>query len=66
MLRLPFLQHQNSADLALGQLWRFLVSPLFRIPLSARSAHPYVIGTSGKGKSKFNAIQPRGGLLRHT
>jgi len=53
MLHLPFLRRQNSDDLALGRLRRFPISPLFRVTASARTAHLYVIGMSGKGKSKL-------------
>jgi hypothetical protein len=53
MLHLPFLPHQNRGDLVLGRLGRFPISPLFRVTASARSAHLYVIGMSGKGKSKL-------------
>jgi hypothetical protein len=53
MLHLPFLHHQSSDDLVLGRLWRFPISPLVRVIASARTAHLYVIGMSGKGKSKL-------------
>ena len=53
MLHLPFLPHENSGDLVLGRLWRFPISPLVRVTASARTAHLYVIGMSGKGKSKI-------------
>jgi hypothetical protein len=53
MLHLPFLPHQNPSDLVLGCLWRFPISPLFRVTASARAAHLYVISMSGKGKSKL-------------
>jgi hypothetical protein len=53
MLHLPFLSHQNRADLVLGRLGRFPVSPLVRVTASARTAHLYAIGMSGKGKSKL-------------
>ena len=53
MPHLPFLRHQNSDDLVLGRLWRFPISPLVRVTASARTAHLYVIGMSGKGKSKL-------------
>jgi type IV secretory pathway VirB4 component len=53
MLHLPFLHHQNRGDLVLGRLWKFPISPLFRVTTSARNAHLYVIGMSGKGKSKL-------------
>ena len=52
-LNLPFLPHQNRADLVMGRLWRFPISPLVRVTASARTAHLYVIGMSGKGKSKL-------------
>jgi ABC-type antimicrobial peptide transport system ATPase subunit len=53
MLPLPFLPYQNRGDLVLGRLWRFPISPLVRVTASARTAHLYVIGTLGKGKSKL-------------
>ena len=36
-----------------GRIGRFGFSPLCRVPHQARSAHTYVIGVSGKGKSKL-------------
>jgi hypothetical protein len=53
MLHLPFLHHQNRGALVLGRLWRFPISPLVRVTASARTAHLYIIGMSGKGKSKL-------------
>ena len=53
MVRLPILPHRNPNDLILGRLWRFSVSPLVRVSASARTAYLYVIGMSGKGKSKL-------------
>jgi hypothetical protein len=53
MLRLPFLTRQNRADLILGRLGNSRFSPLFRVTSSERTAHLYVIGVSGKGKSKL-------------
>ena len=53
MLNLPFFQHRNKGDLILGRLGRFRYSPQLRISEAARTAHLYVIGSSGKGKSKF-------------
>ena len=53
MLTLPFLHHQNPGDLVLGCQWRFPISRLVRVTASARTAHLYVIGMSGKGKSKL-------------
>lgn len=53
MLHLPFLPQQNCDDIVLGRLSHFPISPLARVPVSARAAHMYVIGMSGKGKSKL-------------
>ena len=53
MLNLPFMQKRDSGDLVLGRLGRSRFSPHFRVPVSVRTAHLYVIGLSGKGKSKF-------------
>jgi hypothetical protein len=53
MLHLPFLPRRNSDDLVLGHVRRFPISPLFRVTAAARTAHLYVIGMSGKGKSKL-------------
>lgn len=53
MLHPPFLPRRNSGDLVLGSLWRLPISPLSRVTASARTAHLYVIGMSGKGKSKL-------------
>ena len=53
MLHLPFLSHQSPGGLILGSLRRFLVSSPVRVAASARAAHMYVIGMSGKGKSKL-------------
>ena len=40
-------------DLVLGRKSKFPLSPLVRVPASARAAHMYVIGMSGKGKSRL-------------
>ena len=53
MLHLPFSRHENNGDLVLGRLWKLPISPLVRVTASARTAHLYVIGMSGKGKSKL-------------
>jgi hypothetical protein len=53
MLHLPSLHHHNRGDLVLGRLWRFPISPLVRVTASARTVYLYVIGMSGKGKSKL-------------
>jgi hypothetical protein len=37
MLHLPFVLHQNRDKLVLGSLWRFPISPLFRVTASART-----------------------------
>jgi hypothetical protein len=53
MHHLSLLRHQDRDHLVLGRLRRFPLSPLFRLTASARAAHLYVIGMSGKGKSKL-------------
>jgi hypothetical protein len=53
MLHLPFLNHQNPGDLVLGHQRKSLISRLVRVTATARTAHMYVIGMSGKGKSKL-------------
>jgi hypothetical protein len=53
MLHLPFLLRQNNGDLVLGRAGKSRFSPLFRVTSSERTAHLYVIGVSGKGKSKL-------------
>ena len=53
MLHRPFLPHQNSGGLALGRLWNTPISPIIRVAAAARAALMYVIGMSGKGKSKL-------------
>ena len=52
MLHLPFHPHQSPGDLVLRSLWKLPFSPLVRVPTSARAAHRYVIGMSGKGRSR--------------
>ncbi|MHB8626383.1 MAG: type IV secretory system conjugative DNA transfer family protein [Aggregatilineales bacterium] len=37
----------------MGRLGRLDLFPLYRVPLKARASHLYVIGLSGKGKSKL-------------
>src|SRR5712692_2791312 len=53
MLYLPLLPRCRRGDLFLGRLGRFDLFPLYRIPLIHRASHLYVIGLSGKGKSKL-------------
>ena len=53
MVHLPFLFRQNTGDLVLERLGKFHISPLFRVTASACTAHIYVTGMSGKGKSKL-------------
>jgi hypothetical protein len=48
-----FLNHQNPGDLILGRQRRFPISRLVRVTAIARTARMYVIGMSGKGKSKL-------------
>ena len=50
---LPFFRSPYPGDLVLGQVGRFFFSPTYRVAASDRAAHMYVIGLSGKGKSKF-------------
>lgn len=50
---LPFLKPRHSDDLVLGQTGPFPFSPKYSVPGRARSAHMYVIGITGKGKSKL-------------
>jgi hypothetical protein len=52
-LRLSFLQRQNRDDLVSGRVGKSRFSPLFRVTSSERTAHLYVIGVSGKGKSRL-------------
>lgn len=53
MNHLPFFPWRKNGDLVLGRFWRFPISPLIRVSETARAAHLYAIGMSGKGKSKF-------------
>ncbi len=50
---LPFFSRPEHGDLALGRLGNFRFSPQFRINATERASHMYVIGLSGKGKSKL-------------
>ena len=50
---LPCFSQWNSDDIVLGRHGKYHFSPLYRVASSARTAHLYVIGLSGKGKSKF-------------
>src|SRR5579859_3670742 len=52
MLPLPFIRHKPG-DLVLGRTGPFRLFPKYQVPLKARAAHLYVIGLSGKGKSKL-------------
>ena len=51
---MPFLPFQfgKSSDLILGRAGTSYFSPLLRVSTKDRAAHHYVIGLSGKGKSK--------------
>ncbi len=54
MRRLPaWLHRRNPNDLVLGRTGPLPFSPLYTVPEHARSTHMYVIGITGKGKSKL-------------
>lgn len=53
MLDLSFLRKRQSGDLVLGRQGKYILSPPFQVSASARTAHLYVIGMRGKGKSKL-------------
>ena len=44
---------RDRGELVLGRCGPFPFSPLYRVPAQARSTHMYVIGVTGKGKSKL-------------
>ena len=51
---LPFRFHQNgSDDLVLGHIGPYSIFPKFRISQKVRRFHSYVVGLTGRGKSKF-------------
>src|SRR4051812_16752148 len=52
MWSLPFSSSRKN-DLLLGRTGPFFFFPKYRVPERARSAHMYVIGITGKGKSKL-------------
>jgi hypothetical protein len=43
----------RSTDLTLGHIGRWRLTPAVRLPQTERSGHLYVVGKTGKGKSKF-------------
>jgi len=49
----PFFRHKQADDLILGRLGRFRFSKPCVVKTPARSTHLYVVGKTGKGKSKF-------------
>ncbi len=51
MLPLPFFQ--RPTDLVLGRTGPLAFFPTYSVPERARSAHMYVVGITGKGKSKL-------------
>lgn len=54
MRRLPaWLRRRNPNDLVLGRTGPLPFSPFYTVPEHARSTHMYVIGITGKGKSKL-------------
>ncbi len=51
MLHLPWFN--QTGGLILGRTGPLVCHPAYRVPAQARSAHMYVIGITGKGKSKL-------------
>src|SRR5258707_870846 len=51
MLSLPFIKRQG--DLVLGRIGPFKFFPTYSVPEQGRAAHMYVVGITGKGKSKL-------------
>ena len=50
---LSIFSQRRSGDLTLGHRGKFPLRSLYRVPASARAKHLYVIGLTGKGKSKL-------------
>ena len=48
----PFSRHRND-DLILGRTGRYRFFPKFRVSARVRNFHTYVVGLTGRGKSKF-------------
>ena len=46
-------KRQNKDDLVLGRIGRTRFSPRFCISPKVRKFHSYVVGLTGRGKSKF-------------
>lgn len=53
MPRLPWRRATRRESLVLGRTGPFFFAPVYRVPPEARSTHMYVIGITGKGKSKL-------------
>jgi hypothetical protein len=53
MFHLPLLSHRSSGDLVLGRLSKLPIPSRVWVPVSSRAAYVYIIGMSGKGKSKL-------------
>jgi len=53
MPRLPFRHQRRDPPLVLGRTGPWSIFPAYRVPAPARRAHTYVIGVTGKGKSKL-------------
>jgi hypothetical protein len=53
MLDLPFFRKRERGALVLGRQGKHMLSPPFQVSASTRTAHLYVIGMSGKGRSKL-------------
>ena len=53
MLQLPFRHQRRDPPLVVGRTGPWSFFPAYRVPAPARRAHMYVIGVTGKGKSKL-------------
>jgi hypothetical protein len=53
MVHLPLFPRHNGDELVLGRRQRFPFPSSIRVTASAATAHMYVIGLSGKDKSKL-------------
>ncbi len=53
MFRLPAFFYRRSKALVLGRTGPLSVFPRYRVSEQARTAHLYIIGLTGKGKSKL-------------
>ena len=53
MLRLPFVSKPANGELVLGRTGRHRFHPKFTVGHQVRKFHTYVVGLTGRGKSKF-------------